>query len=177
LTLLLASLPETKTTIDDIFFTDKLDIIERYTISLLHDDSLAESGAVDFLTAFLNASLIYIYEELRECPRWTNVCIFLSQRVCSTLQVANLSTVTRSCPDLLLWILLLGRSGNSPLGESGRLWFSKEIAYMEDNFDTKVPTTAVRGLTYFELAEETGSHMTRSVLTIDNRGSVEGEAG
>jgi hypothetical protein len=48
---------------------------------------------------------------------------------------------------------------------------------MEDNFDTKVPTTAVRGLTYFELAEETGSHMTRSVLTIDNRGSVEGEAG
>jgi hypothetical protein len=177
LTQLLASLPDTKTTIDDIFFTDKLDFIERNTISLLHDDSLAESGAVDFLTAFLNASFIYIYEELRECPRWTNVCVFSSQRICSTLQVANLSSVTRLCPDLLLWTLLLGRSGNSPFGESGRQWFSKEIANMEDNFDTKVPTTAVRGLKYFELAEETASHVTRKVVTIDTKGNVGGEAG
>jgi hypothetical protein len=177
LTQLLEGLPDSSTTIDDIFFTDKLDFIERYTISLLHSDSLAESSAVDFLTAFLNASIIYIYEELRECPRWTNVSVLLSQRICSALQMANLSSAKKLCPDLLLWVLLLGRSGNSPLGESSRLWFSKVIAYMEHNFETKVPATAVKGLKYFELAEGTRSHVTRNAATIGNEGNVGGEAG
>jgi len=79
---MLAAIPDQTTTdIDDIFFSDKLDFVERHVLSVLHSESLAESHVVDFLTAFLNASLIYIYEELRECPKWTNVCMYLSQRI------------------------------------------------------------------------------------------------
>ena len=104
--------------------------------------------------AFLNASFIFIYEELRECPKWTNVCICLSERIHSGLQMADLAAVARHCPDLLLWVLLLGRSGNSPLGEISRLWFAKFIAEVEESLDMHVPAV-VEGLGYFELAEKT----------------------
>jgi hypothetical protein len=155
LTQLLANIPDlTTTAIDDIFFSDKIDFVERHVLSILHSDSLAESRVVDFITAFLNASLIHIYEELRECPKWTNVCICLSQRIRSGLQMTKLSSVTKHCPDLLLWTLLLGRSGNSPLGEPGRIWYQKVIANIEEGLDIKVPA-AVTGLGYFELAEGT----------------------
>ena len=64
--------------IDDCLFTNKFDILERQILSFLHSDILAKSSSVAFLTAFLNTTLIYIYEELRECPKWTNVCVCLS---------------------------------------------------------------------------------------------------
>jgi hypothetical protein len=152
---ILAAIPDqTTTAIDDIFFSDKLDFVERHVLSVLHSESLAESNVVDFLTAFLNASLIYIYEELRECPKWTNVCMCLSTRIRSGLQMAKLSSVTKHCPDLLLWILLLGRSGNHSTEELGKLWYSKVIANMEAGLEITVPPT-VEGLSYFEIAEGT----------------------
>lgn len=153
LTQFLTTIPDlTSTALDDIFFSDKIDFVERHVLSVLHSDALAECAVADFLTAFLNASLIYIYEELRECPRWTNVCVCLSQRIRSGLQMAKLSSVTKHCPDLLLWILLLGRSGNSPLGEPGRLWYSKVISNMEAGLEMTVPST-LSGLNYFATAE------------------------
>lgn len=152
---MLAAIPDQTTTdIDDIFFTDKLDFVERHVLSVLHSESLAESNVANFLAAFLNASLIYIYEELRECPKWTNVCISLSMRIRSELQIANLSLVTQYCPDLLLWILLLGRSGNPPIAEPGRLWYSAVIENMEAGLEITVPPT-LAGLKYFEIAEGT----------------------
>jgi hypothetical protein len=177
LTELLESIPDKNSSaIDDMFFTDKIDFIERHTLSVLHLNSLAECSAVEFLTAFLNASLVYIYEELRECPKWTNVCICLSQRIRSGLQVVNQASVIRHCPDLLLWILLLGRSGNSPLGEPGRLWYSNLIAHVEENLQIKVPAV-VSGLRYFELAEETRPNGSPSQAKSENKGPVKDEAG
>jgi hypothetical protein len=163
LTEFLARMASEKTEqIDDYFFTDKVDLVERLIISLLHSEGLAESGAVAFFTAFLNASLIYIYEELRECPRWTNVCICLAQRIHSGLQMANLSFIARHCSDLLLWILVLGRSGNSPIGgEVGMIWYSSAITDMEDHLDIKVPK-ALSGLGYFSVAEGTRPMESRS---------------
>jgi hypothetical protein len=148
--------------IDDYFFTDKIDLVERLVISLLHSEGLAGSGSVAFFTAFLNASLIYIYEELRECPRWTNVCICLAQRIHSGLQMANLSFIARHCSDLLLWILVLGRSGNSPIGgEVGMMWYSRAIADMEGHLNIEVPRT-LTGLEYFNVAEATRPRESRS---------------
>jgi hypothetical protein len=150
---ILAAIPiQTPTAIDDIYFSDKIDIVERHVLSVLHSDSLTESDVVDFLTAFLNASLIYIYEELRECPKWTNVCMALSQRIRSGLQMAKLSTVTKHCPDLLLWTLLLGRSGYPPIPDHGKLWYSTVIANMEAGLEMTVPPSLV-GLKYFEIVE------------------------
>ena len=150
---ILASLLEQNTTtIDDIYFSDKLDIVERHVLSVLHSDCLAESSVIDFLTAFLNASFIYIYEELRECPKWTNVCMALSHRIRSGLQMAKLSSVTKHCPDLLLWTLLLGRAGYPPIEDHGRLWYSTVIANMEAGLEISVPPT-LAGLKYFEVVE------------------------
>lgn len=173
---MLAAIPDQTTTdIDDIFFTDKLDFVERHVLSVLHSESLAESHVVDFLTAFLNASLIYIYEELRECPKWTNVCMYLSQRIRSGLQMAKLSSVTKHCPDLLLWILLLGRSGNPPIAEPGKLWYSKVIANMEAGLQITVPP-ALAGLKYFEIAEGTTKKGSPSSAGGDNMSIVSSQS-
>lgn len=153
LTQFLATIPENNTSkLDDCFFSDKIDFIERQTLFLLHSDTLAESSSPAFLTALLNASIIYIYEELRECPKWTNICICLSERIYSGLQMVDLSLGAKHCPDLLLWILLLGRSGTSPLGGPNKAWFLRLIASMEVSLDIEIPTT-VSGLQYFNLAE------------------------
>lgn len=160
LTEFLAAIPDNNTSkIDDCFFSDKIDFIERQVLSLLHSDSLARSNSVAFLTAFLNAALIFIYEELRECPKWTNVCICLSQRIYSGLEMVDLSSAARRCPDLLLWILLLGRSGISPLGGPNKPWFLSLIAGMELTFGIRVPN-AVAGLKYFQLAEQVSGKKT-----------------
>jgi hypothetical protein len=131
---------------------------------------------VDFLSTFLHASLIYIYEELRECPKWTNVCICSSQRIRSGLQMEDLSTALKHCPDLLLWIILLGRSGNSPLGDHGRLWYATAIAGMANNFGLKIPPS-LTGLEYFELAEGIGRKGIHKRLEIRNTPESVGEAG
>ncbi len=177
LTEFLASIPsKNKSAIDDYFFSDKIDFIERQALSLLHSDMLSKSDAVSFFTAFINASLIYIYEELRECPKGNNICICLSQRIYNGLELVDLSFVVSQCPDLLLWIFLLGRSGNPPLGGPGRLWFLEAIVDMEKNLDIEVPT-GVAGLKYFELAEGTRSKRSRSGKEIEVKEILGGEAG
>ncbi|TVY59629.1 hypothetical protein LSUE1_G008025, partial [Lachnellula suecica] len=130
---------------DEYYFSDKIDFIERQILALLHSPRLAESPVVAFVTAFLNAALIYAVEELRECPKWTNVCVALAGRIYSGLQMAELERVRERCPDLLLWVLTLGRSGNSPLGELGRAWYARGIAGLEEGFGVCVPA-AVGGL-------------------------------
>ena len=156
LTEFLASIPSTdRSKIDSCLFSDKTDAIERHTLSLLHSDTLAECKEVAFLTAFLNAALIFIYEEMRECPKWTNICICLSQRIYSGLEMLDLGVAARLCPDLLLWVLMLGRSGVNPLGGPSKPWFSNVIADIEHTFLVKVPDKAW-GLTYFLLAESLG---------------------
>jgi hypothetical protein len=154
LTEFLTSIATKPNVVDDCYFSDKIDFIERQALTLLYSESLAESNAAAFLTAFINASFIYIYEELRECPKWNNVSLCLSQRIHSGLQMADLANIGRHCPDLLLWVLLLGRSGTSPLGGAGKLWFLKILDDMEDELDVDVPG-AVAGLNYFKVAEAT----------------------
>ena len=90
--------------------------------------------------------------------------------------MVDLSSVAKHCPDLLLWILLLGRSGNSPLGEISRLWYLDSIVGMEDNMGITIPKT-VAGLKYFELAEATRQNGSQSGVKSNKKGSVGGEAG
>jgi hypothetical protein len=152
LTEFLARIATKPNEIDDCYFSDKIDFIERQALTLLYSESLAESNAVAFLTAFINASFIYIYEELRECPKWNNVSLCLSQRIHSGLQMVDFGEIGRHCPDLLLWVLLLGRSGTSPLGGAGNLWYLKILDDMKVELDVDVPN-AVAGLNYFNVAE------------------------
>ena len=140
-------------TLDECRFSDKIDSIERYVLALLHSDSLARGGSVAFLTAFLNAALIYSWEELRTYPKWSNLCVCLSERIRSGLQLVDLSQVAEHCPDVLLWTLLLGRSGCSPLGGPGKPWYAQNIAELTAGVDINIPA-AVVGLKYFETAEE-----------------------
>jgi hypothetical protein len=149
--------PSKSTLLDESFFSDKIDFIERAILSLLSSEALAESPSAAFLTAFLNAALIFVYEELREVPRWNNVSLCLSQRIRSGLELVELERVLACCPELLLWVLMLGRSGANPLelGARGRLWFDREIKMTEDTFGVEVPVNlkAIEGLNYFEIAE------------------------
>jgi hypothetical protein len=143
------------TTLDESFFSDKIDFIERAILALLASESLAESKAAAFLTALLNASLVFVYEELREVPKWNNVSICLSQRIRSGLDLIELDNVARWCPDLLLWVLMLGMSGANPLEVGARAWFVREIMEVEGLFEVKVPKglKEISGMQYFELAE------------------------
>jgi hypothetical protein len=66
--------------------------------------------------------------------------------------MVDFGEIGRHCPDLLLWVLLLGRSGTSPLGGVEKLWYLKILDDMEDELDVNVPS-AVAGLDYFKVAE------------------------
>ena len=141
-------------TLDDCFFSDKLDFLERRILTLLHSEQLAEGKAVAFLTAFLNSALIYIYEDLRTCPRWTNVCMTLSTRIMSGLGMVDMTAVIDAVPDLLLWTLLLGRSGIPPIECPSIGWYAKEIAAaMQEHGGVNIPPV-VSGSKYFELSDE-----------------------
>ena len=147
----------TPTILDESFFSDKLDFIERAILALLSSESLADSRAAAFLTAFLNAALIFVYEELREVPRWNNVSILLSQRIKSGLELVELDGVMELCPDLLLWTLMLGMSSANPLEIGARSWFVREIEMVEEGLgmEGRIPKglKAIGGIKYFELAE------------------------
>ncbi|TVY32518.1 hypothetical protein LSUB1_G007535 [Lachnellula subtilissima] len=143
--------------IDDYYFSDKCDSLERQILSLLHSPSKTNpSSSLAFTTAFLNAALIYTTEELRECPKYTNICIALSARIYSGLQMAEFDALAAACPELLLWVLVMGRSGIAPVeeGEASRRWYNLTIADVEARFGIVVPPT-LAGWAYFEVAERT----------------------
>lgn len=148
--------------IDDCLFTDKIDDIERTILCLLHSPSVSQCGSVAFVTAFLNASLIFIYDELRECPKWTNVCVALSERIYSGLDMIDLTLPQSCCPDMFLWILLLGRAGTSPLRKGGKMWFQRTITSVGKGLHYQIPSS-LAGLGYFEISE-------RSVMGIGTGG-------
>ena len=60
----------------------------------------------------------------------------------------DLSATERHYPDLLLWILLLGKSGISLLGGPNKPWCLSLWAGMQLSFGFEVPST-VSGLKYF----------------------------
>jgi hypothetical protein len=166
--------------LDESFFSDKIDFIERAILALLSSEALAESPFAAFLTAFLNAALIFVYEELREVPKWNNVSLCLGQRIRSGLELVELERAMTCCPELLLWVLMLGRSGAYPLelGARGRLWFDREIKMVEDVFGVEVPVNlkAIKGLNYFEIAEGAVANL-RSGGKTDEEGDVRDEGG
>jgi len=57
-----------------------------------------------------------------------------SVRICSGLQMVELEEVMRLCPDLMLWVLMVGRAGNPPPAEVSRIWFEKGIEEIEERF-------------------------------------------
>jgi hypothetical protein len=133
-----------------MLFSDKIDLIERQVLHVLHSPTLANNPIVAFITAFLNAALIYSYQDLREVPSFCNICISLSERIHSGLQLIDLSSIATTCPDLLLWTILLGRSA-APLGTLPRSWFSGVLTEMSHLLGKPIPES-LQGLSYFELA-------------------------
>lgn len=120
---------------------------------------------------------MFAYEDLREVPRWNNVSICLSQRIRSGLELVELEGVMGLCPDLLLWVLMLGRSGANPLEIGARAWFAAEIREVEEQFGVVVPLEVkeVSGLRYFEIAEGTMAKWMASEANIDSEAVVKDE--
>jgi len=106
------------------------------------------------------------------------VSLCLSQRIRSGLELVELEPVMACCPELLLWVLMLGRSGANPLelGARGRLWFDREIKMVEDTFGVEVPVNlkAIEGLNYFEIAEGAVANL-RCEGETDEQGNVRDE--
>jgi len=154
--------------VDECLFSDKIDHIERHALTLMHSPSLHSSRNVTFLTAFLNACFIYIYEELRECPRWNNLSVSLSERIYSGLLMVDLEEVADCCPDLLLWVLILGRSGVIPIGEPpAKIWYAEAIEDLgfRSNFTI---LGKVKGIMYFEIAEGISLKATTAAVGTEN---------
>lgn len=80
--------------------------------------------------------------------------------------MADIFSVTKHCPDLFLWVLLLGRSANSPIGELSKEWYQNAIAEFEERMGIEVPAV-VEGLKYFEIAEQASPHGNRTLSPLD----------
>jgi hypothetical protein len=119
-----------------------------------------------------------VYEELREVPKWNNVSICLSQRIRSGLDLVELENVIRWCPDLLLWVLMLGMSGANPLEVGARAWFVGEIMEVERLLEVKVPKglKELSGMQYFEHAEG-AIDQASSGVELNDAGDVRDEGG
>jgi len=98
----------------------------------MHSSSLASAPDVAFLTAFLNACLIYIYGELRQVSPYTRLCVVLASRIASGLEMVDLESLLlqrNGVGDLLVWTLVVGRSVAE--GRDG-IWFRRRIIEVED---------------------------------------------
>ena len=98
----------------------------------MHGTPLADAPNVAFLTAFLNATLIYIYGELRQVSPYTRLCVVLASRIASGLQMVDLESMLlqkNGVGDLLVWTLVVGRSVAE--GRDG-IWFRRRIIEIED---------------------------------------------
>jgi len=66
-----------------------------------------------------------------------------------------MTSVIDAVPDLLLWTLLLGRSGIPPVECPSNGWYASEIAAaMQEHKGVNIPPV-VSGLKYFELSDQT----------------------
>lgn len=71
----------------------------------------------------------------------------------SGMSLVVMNGVIEAVPDMLLWTLLLGRSGVPPIECPGTAWYADEIAAAKQaNPALKIPQV-VSGLNYFELSE------------------------
>jgi hypothetical protein len=101
--------------LSDICFSDRCEVLERAVQELLHRslrESSRKSDNRDLIFAlFARACLIYIYSALRELL--TNVKIFqeIGNRMGVGLDIGDhdLNDLLSAFPDLMLWVLCLGR--------------------------------------------------------------------
>ena len=146
----LAAVPAMGTYIlDKSLMSDKFDALERQTLELIHSEALGNSPHPAILTAFLNAVFIYMIQNLREVPRGSSICVTVASRIQSGLELVDIKPLISICPDILVWTILVGRSGaiNGPV----RYWFNEvvdELASM--GFDLP---EAIGNLTYFDVAQ------------------------
>lgn len=104
---------------------------------------------VAFLTAFLNASILYIYQGLRETPKFSAVCVTVPERIHSGLEMLDLSEVLRFCPDHFLWSLMLGILAVQ-VGGAHRGWFDAVISDLRGWLGIEA-NDRVEGLKYFNV--------------------------
>lgn len=97
----------------------------------MHSRRLAAAPAVAFLTAFLNACLVFIYGELRQVSPYTRLCVVLASRISSGLEMLDLQPLMGGLAlgDLLVWTLVVGRSVAE--GRDG-VWFRRRIEEVEE---------------------------------------------
>lgn len=167
----LTSIPPTDSLrLDDILYSDTLDSLEREILDILNSSTLADSPSVAFLIGFLNSALIYIYQELREIPHYSVICVALAGRVHSGLQMLDLSVILDVCPDLLLWTLLVGKSA-APISGPNRGWFGVILLDLTRWLNIRVPERLV-GVDYFDIV----SYVSHSAVE-SREGTVLEEAG
>jgi hypothetical protein len=106
--------------------------------------------ALNHVTKVIRKIHYFNYKVLQYCCNDDALCERLWDKLLQPLLPSSLVT---NCPDLLLWILLLGRSGITPLGGPHKPWFLSLLAGMELTFRVKIPT-ALSGLEYFQLPEQ-----------------------
>lgn len=149
---LLAIPPGDGSRLDDALFSDKLDSIEREVLHVLHSSTLASNPGVAFLTAFLNASIIYSYQELREIPKFSAICVAVAGRIHSGLEMLDLSAVLEFCPDVFLWTLMLGRSA-APMRGPDRGWFVGIVADLTNLLGVRA-REKLEGVQYFDVVRQ-----------------------
>jgi hypothetical protein len=135
--------------LDEIFFSNKMDTIEREVIELMQSEFFKTSNpGTAFVKAFLDSAFTYIYMFLRDIPKVSPLFRLLTTRVQASLEDIDLRSASESFPDLLLWMLMVGDT-SSP----GRVWFAHRLKELCVFQNLKKPPV-FEGLNSFKLAEE-----------------------
>jgi hypothetical protein len=108
-------------------WSDMVERLERRVISILQSD-VVKFGSPRFsiFRLFGHAAIFHIYMFMRDLPRGLPFYNLISDRLRSIVEVADLATLHKEYPEMILWVLLMGGLGSS--GTPNRGWFAKLFA-------------------------------------------------
>lgn len=120
---------------DDIHFSDKLELIERRVISLeeIVDETDKDEDHRGIFSSFRHAALIYIYSDLRGLPKSADLFGELSERLRVSLQVVDLDLFSQGLPTMIIWILLVG--AGAAVKASSTKWYALQLANLKANWE------------------------------------------
>jgi hypothetical protein len=138
--------------LDEYLWSEKLDALERQTLELFNSEALGNSPHPAFLKAFLNSVHIYIIQALREIPKGTSICRTLACRIQSGLELVDLYPFAAVCPDVLIWIVMVGGTG-APQEGPVRYWFNETLEELLEGLEFTLPDH-IGGLGYFDITRQ-----------------------
>jgi hypothetical protein len=108
-------------------WSDMVERLERRVNALLQSEVLkSRNPKFSIFVLFGNAAIFHIYMFMRDLPRGLPFYHFISGRLRASIEAADLEYLHKECPEMMLWILLMGGLGST--GTPNRSWYADLLA-------------------------------------------------